>query len=117
MSEVRANTAAPSFFDLYSRGEVPPDDIDEYVGRWRAQYKNRPVYPPLHEYLGLTSAEYEVLLHDPFALPRILQARRPGEDLVAIMTRRYAQLCADNQPQDATIIVSLGNWLQRQPRR
>src|SRR5271166_3437168 len=94
MSEARTDARTPSFFDLYSRGEASPDDIDDYVARWHDTYKDLPNYPPLHEFLGLSREAYEVWLYDPFALPCILQARRPGGDLVGIMTERYEALRA-----------------------
>lgn len=109
--------SAPSFFELYSRGDVSPDDLEDYVGRWHDEYKDRSEYPPLHEYLGVTRAEYEVLLYDPFSLPCILQARLPGENLVDIMAERYAQLRAANRREDGTTIFLLGNWLKRQQRQ
>jgi hypothetical protein len=116
MSEVRVQATAPSFFELYSSGDASQDDLDDYVGRWHDEYKDRSEYPPLHEYLGLTRDEYEVLLYDPFSLPCILQARKPGENLMDIMAERYQQLRASNRREDGTIIFSLGNWLERQPR-
>lgn len=116
MSEVRAEAALPSFFDLYSRGDAAADDLDEFVGRWHGQYGDQRDYPPLHEYLGLTHDEYEVLMYDPFSLPCIRQARQQGENLVAIMAERFKQLRAANRREDGTIIFSLGNWLKRQPQ-
>ena len=116
MSEVRVQATAVGFFDLYSRGDASPDDIDDYVGRWHEEHKDRLDHPPLHEYLGLTGDEYEVLMYDPFSLPCILQARQPGENLVDIMAERYAQLRIGNRQEDGTILFSLGNWLKRLPR-
>jgi len=112
MSEVRVDATSPSFFDLFSRGDASPDDIEEYVGKWHDEYKGRLEYPPLHEYLGLTRDEYEVWLYDPFSLPCILQARQPGGNLVDIMAERYRQLRAANRREDGTILFSLGNWLK-----
>src|SRR5271166_3225123 len=116
MSEVRVNATSPSFLDLYGRGDASPDDIEEYVGRWHEEYKGRVEYPPLHEFLGLTRAEHEIWLYDPFSLPCILQARQPGGNLADIMAERYAQLRTANRREDGTIIFSLGNWLKRQQR-
>jgi hypothetical protein len=116
MSDVRTQAATPSFFALYSSGKAVADDIDTYVGRWHQEYEGRANYPPLHEYLGLTRDEYEVLMYDPFSLPCILQARLPGASLVDIMAERYRQLCATDGREDGTIIFSLGNWLKRQHR-
>lgn len=116
MSEVRVEVEAPSFFDLYARGEVTADSVHDHIDRWHDRYKDQADYPPLHEYLGMTHDEYEVWLYDPFALPFIRQSRQPGGNLVDIMAERYEQLCAANRREDGTIIFSLGNWLKRQPR-
>jgi hypothetical protein len=114
MSELRVEARAPSFFDLYSRGEVAPDDIHDFIGRWHDDQERWARDMPLHEYLGLAHVEYEVWLYDPFSLPCILQARRPGGNLVDVMAARYAQLRAADRREDGTIIHSLGNWLQQQ---
>ncbi len=34
MSELQTHARAPSFIDLYSRGEASADDIDDFVDRW-----------------------------------------------------------------------------------
>lgn len=115
MSELQVAVRAPSFFNLYSRGEVAPDDIEDFVGRWHEDVEPWARNMPLHEYLGLTHEEYEVLLCDPFALPCILRARQTGGNLVDIMGQRYRQLCTADQQADRAIIFSLGNWLKAQP--
>jgi hypothetical protein len=69
MSEVRVEARAPRFFDLYSRGEVIPDHIHDFIGRWHDDQEPWARDMPLDEYLGLTHDEYEVGLHDPFSLP------------------------------------------------
>jgi len=116
MSELRMATRAPSFFDLYSRGEVAPDDIEDFVGRWHKDLEPWARGMPLHEYLGLSHVEYEVLLCDPFALPSILQARQTGGTLADIMTQRYTELRAADRRADQATIFSLGNWLKAQSR-
>jgi hypothetical protein len=116
MSEPRTETALPSFFDLYMRGDAAADDIDDYVGRWHDKFEGRSEYPPLHEYLGLSHDEYEVLMCDPFALPVILLARRPGGSLQDLMADRFNELRAANRREDRSIIFSLGHWLKRRPR-
>jgi len=116
MSEVRVEARAPSFFDLHSRGEVVPDDIHDFIGRWHEDQEPWARDMPLREYLGLTRDEYEVWLYDPFSLPSILRARQPGGNLVDIMAERYRQLRAANRREDGTIIFSLGNWLKARAR-
>lgn len=117
MSELRADIATPAFFNLYMQERVAADDIDDFVGRWHDEFEGKSVYPPLHEYLGLTHLEYEILMYDPFALPLIRQARQTGQDLVDLMAERFDQLSAANRREDGTIIFSLGHWLKRLGRR
>lgn len=118
MSELRAKARAPSFFDLYSRGEASPDDVDDFVDRWHDDQEPWARNLELHEYLGMTHEEYEVWLCDPLALPSILQARRSGRTLVAIVQQRFEAMVAANRRADATILYSLGNWLkERSPRQ
>lgn len=114
MSEVPTDAKALSFFDLYSRGDVSADTIEDYIDRWHDRYREQANYPPLHEYLGLTREEYEVWLYDPLSLPSILRARQLGGNLVDIMTQRLEQLRAANRREDGAIIFSLGNWLKAQ---
>ena len=109
MSETRAGARAPSFFDHYSRGEAASEDIHDFIDRWHDDQEPWARDMPLHEYLGLTHVEYEVWLCDPFALPSILQARRPDGNLVHILAARHAQPCAADRREDGTIIYSLGN--------
>ncbi len=113
MSELQ--TRAPSFIDRYRKGEASADDIDDFVDRWHDAREPWAHDLELHEYLGMTHEEYEVWLCDPHALPAILDARRSGRALAAVMTDRYEALRAANRPADATILFSLGNWLKQRP--
>jgi len=113
MSELSAKAKPASFFDLYTRGEVSPGDIDDFVGRWHDRVESAARHVPLHEYLGMSRTEYEVWLCDPFALPEILQARRTGHALTGVMRARYEAMRAANCPQDAAILYALGNWLNQ----
>jgi hypothetical protein len=56
VSETRNTTAA--FFDLYERGDVPKDAIDDFVGAWHGagDAESR----PLSAFLGMTADEYVV---------------------------------------------------------
>lgn len=44
--------------ELYRRGLVSSEDIDDYVSQWHEEEegKNPPI--PLYEYLGMTETEY-----------------------------------------------------------
>ncbi|HEY1931501.1 MAG TPA: hypothetical protein VGG99_05780 [Acetobacteraceae bacterium] len=117
MSEAHLVSEATRFFDLYSRGDVTPDAIEDFVGRWHDDVDPWARDMPLHEYLGLTHEEYEVWLYDPRSLPCILRSRQSGEDLVRIMAERYDELLATNRLEDQTALFSLGNWLKRKQVR
>lgn len=76
MSNALAKAGSTTFFDLYSRGQALPDDIDDFIDRWHDRVDLQARSLPLHEYLGLTLNEYELWVRDPDALPHILIARR-----------------------------------------
>ena len=67
---------APTFYELFSRGEVVAEQIDDYVDRWHDGRDTWAKQMPLHEYLGSELAEYQNWVRDAGALPRILAARR-----------------------------------------
>jgi hypothetical protein len=61
-----------SFVDAVLAGAATPGDIDDYIDRWH----DGPSSEPLHEYLGLTWAEYSRWVDDPASLTKTLAARR-----------------------------------------
>jgi hypothetical protein len=111
MSDTSTKARTPSFFDLYRRGKAAADDIDNYVGLSHRSPELAAEDRPLHDYLGLTREEYEVLLYDADALPLILTARESKRPLAALMAVRLRELKAANRPEDGTTTVLLGNWL------
>lgn len=60
MSCTLAKAGLPTFFDLYSRGQALPDDIDDFVDMWHEGADPQAKALPLHEYLGLTVDENEL---------------------------------------------------------
>jgi len=66
---------AVPFFDLFSRGEAEADDIDDYVDRWHEGADEHARVMTLHDYLGLTKAEYNRWVQAPSSLPDILAER------------------------------------------
>ena len=113
MSEVRAGIKMPSFFELYSKGDVSADEVHMYVSPWHADEEPWAKNSSLHDYLGMTHAEYEVWLCDARSLPVILQARRSGRALVDVLCEYYAEMLVANRPADASALHSLGSWLTR----
>lgn len=71
----------PSFIELCLRGARTPDEIDDFVDKWHDQSLGT----PLHEFLGMTEAEYSLWAADSSVLPCILEARRSGRDVVELI--------------------------------
>jgi len=64
--------AQPVFMDLYLRGEVRADDIDDFIDSWHENSGAQELF----EYLGMTKEEYALWLRDPEMLPAIARARQ-----------------------------------------
>ncbi|HVC61328.1 MAG TPA: hypothetical protein VND19_13315 [Acetobacteraceae bacterium] len=114
MSAASTKARAPSFFDLYRRGEATAEGIEDFVRRWHYNPEPGAGDLPLHDYFGPTREEYEVLPYDAEALPQVLAARESQRPLAGLMAARLRELKAANRPEDATTIVLLGNWLAAQ---
>nr|WP_294523688.1 hypothetical protein [uncultured Rhodopila sp.] len=103
-----------SFFDLYARGAVPAEAIDDWIGRWHddPSVGGR----ELHAWLGLSLPEYQVWVYDADALPLILEARRSGQTLDGAVEDRLASLDRADGPVDGTVTRGLRGWLDRRAR-
>ena len=102
------------FFDLYSRGLLEPDAIDEWVGRWHRVADQAGIHPEVHAYLGLSLPEYQLWVYDPDALPTVLQARRSGKPLTLLVEQRLLALASDAPLADQTLLSGLKAWLRAQ---
>jgi hypothetical protein len=109
VSDVRNATA--SFFDLYARGEVSEDAIDDFVDAWHEGAGAEDV--PLSAFLGMTGDEYAVWVMDARALPVILEARRTNQDLREMVRGYVAGMQAEGQTADGSVIHALSHWLAR----
>ncbi|HEY8290200.1 MAG TPA: hypothetical protein VIG49_13090 [Acetobacteraceae bacterium] len=107
MSRVRSHE--PAFFELYSRGDLSADRIEDFVGRWHASDASEE--RPLAEFLGMTEDEYRVWLMDPNALPQILAARRAGRPLEDIIAEYVTGLQEAARSVDQAARHALGHWL------
>jgi hypothetical protein len=76
MSSVAFLTSSRTFFDLYRRGEVSRDDIDDFIDAWHGTADLNAAPLPLHDYLGMSRDEYEIWVRDPGALPTIALERQ-----------------------------------------
>ncbi len=110
----RIDAPGSSFFDLYSRGAVAAEAIDDWVGRWHddPSVAGR----ELHVWLGLSLPEYQVWVYDADALPLILEARRSGRALDGAVEDRLAALDGADGPVDGTVTRGLRGWLDRRAR-
>ncbi len=102
-----------TFFDLYSRGDVSADRVNDFIAAWHASDDNE--QRTLAAYLGLTDEEYDVWLMDTDALPQILSARRTGRGLKEVVAEYVAALQRAARPQDRSSLYALGHWLGSQP--
>ncbi|HEY1932315.1 MAG TPA: hypothetical protein VGG99_09910 [Acetobacteraceae bacterium] len=110
MSSVRS--LAPTFLDLYSRGEVAADRISDFIGEWHESDDTEE--RSLAAYLGLTDEEYDVWLMDTDTLPVLLSARRTGRHLHDVVADYLADLQRKARPEDRSSIYALGHWLRGQ---
>ncbi|PPQ35554.1 hypothetical protein [Rhodopila globiformis] len=94
MSETRDTTAA--FFDLYERGEVSEDAIDDFVGAWHeaGDVGGR----PLSAFLGMTADEYVVWVMNARVLPVIREARRTKQGLREAIAHYLVHLAGRTNP-------------------
>jgi hypothetical protein len=106
---------APTFFDLYSRGEIAANRIEDFVSQWHASGDEEE--RSLAAFLGLTGDEYDILLMDPDTLPHILYARRSSKELTEVMADHLAALQRANRSEDRAAVRALGHWLRDRPRR
>jgi hypothetical protein len=106
----RIDAGGESFFDLYSRGAVPAEAIDDWVGRWHDD--SAAAGSEVHAWLGLSLPEYQVWAYDADALPLILETRRSGRPLDSAVRDRLAALDRADRPVDGTVTRGLRNWLR-----
>jgi len=100
---------APTFFALYSEGQVTADQIDDYVGAWHESDDGETREP--HEYFGLTWEE----LMTSRALPMILAARRAKRPLREFLEPFFQTLKARNDPNDKAALHAMSYRLYRHP--
>ena len=70
------STAKP-FLQLYREGQVGADDIDDFIDAWH-DGGGAEQSMPLHEFLGMSQADYILWVQDPDILPHLLHISQPG---------------------------------------
>lgn len=101
------------FFQLYLAGKALPDDIHDFIDKWRSIYSNANdnEIVPLHDFLGLTWEEYEVWIHDENALKSFATARETNKSLRAVLRDRYQNTTIAARAEDSSKLAALRKWL------
>ena len=102
----------PTFMDLYLNGTVSPEDIDDYVDKWRTSAGTGEIY----EFLGMSEQEYSLWLRDPDALPHIARARRESKPLVSVIDSALKKTAVAAPPSDEEKRKRLKRWLKQQAK-
>ena len=107
----------PTFIDLYSVGLVMADEIDDFVDRWHHR-QSEPGIPvvPLHEFLGMSTDEYEAWVHDASALPHIVRARRSGMSVDDVMRECLDDMLLAARSADTSKIPHIRAWLEQRKK-
>ena len=85
-----------TFLERYLNGEVPAEDIDDYVDQWHAKSGK----PQIYEFLGLSRDEYALWLRHPDLLPQIAHARRehlPLASVIALPIKKHAMAAGSSE--------------------
>jgi len=100
-----------SFLDLYWRGKVSADRIDDFIDDWHESDDSE--QRPLAEFLGMTEDEYSVWLASHQALPLLVAARQDGLTVVEAVRRHLADLQRAALPAAETAVSILSHWLEQ----
>lgn len=101
--------AKNDFISLCVRGEVLPEEIDDFIEAWH----NSDSDLELHEYLGMSWDEYSAWVADASVLPLIITSHRTQKPLVELMenTFIFAAAARSLNPEKAEQII---RWLREQ---
>lgn len=102
------------FIDLAVRGDVLPDEIDDFVEVWHHSDSNL----ELHESLGLSWEEYSLWVADPEHINLIITARRKHQSIMEAVNdnlRYWERIAA--RADDAGKLAALRRWIESQPDR
>ena len=92
----------PSFVDQLLRGTATVYEYDDYVDKWHDLPDSADV-PPLHEYLGLSWEEYQVVARDALAFRFVAAARKQNISLIDLMNSQAEYgLAARSQDTEST---------------
>lgn len=103
-----------TFMDRMLRGEVMADEIDDFVDFWHDSDSS----VPLHEFLGMSEAEYGLWVSSPSMLGVIVNARYKKQrlaDAVNDNLRQRRRLAA--RSDKGSLVSQLERWIASQPDR
>ncbi len=88
-------------------GDALLSEVDDYIDSWHDSDSNM----PLHEFLGMTKAEYALYVEDEKYLATIITARREKRDIKQIIKSQVAMAArSDNQAKSER----LQRWLRNE---
>ncbi len=71
------------FITMCVRGEVLPEEIDDFIELWHKNDSDK----ELHDFLGMTWEEYSAWVADGSILPLIITSHKTQRPLVELMGR------------------------------
>jgi hypothetical protein len=81
-------------------GDALLTDIDDYIDQWHDGNSDL----PLHEFLGMTKAEYNLFLQDEQYLGSIIAAHKEGKNIAILVKEQLAMAArSDNQAKSKRI--------------
>jgi hypothetical protein len=98
------------FLDQLVAGTVDSAEIDDFVEKWHEGQSTE----ALHDYLGMSSAEYSLWLENPEMLTLICAARRRGQPLAQAVSENLRGLRATEPSAGGPKLKSVESWLRRQ---
>ena len=104
----------PTFIDRAVRGEVLPDEIDDFIDYWHDADSDE----ALHEFLGLSFDEYSLFVAHPDNISTIITARlrhQPILEAVNDNLRHDERIAA--RADDAGKLAAIKRWIAAQPDR
>jgi hypothetical protein len=103
-----------TFISLALHGDVLADEIEDFIEAWHTSDSDLEI----HEYLGMSFAEYSLWVADPDSIDIILGARHRGKPLQEAVNDnvRFQERIAARS-DEAGKLNTLARWIAAQPDR
>lgn len=97
-----------TFVDALLHGHATVDEYDDYVAAWHA-LPDEPSTPELHEYLGVSWDEYQVVARNANAFRFVAAARKQGVGIEQLMTTQaqFGLAARSSDPAAAAQVIRL----------